>query len=368
MKSYRIIIFAAAVLLTAACAKKASLVCTVEGAPETDLLIKTAGSTASELSDTVRTDANGKFKYSLQVQKGDPEFVYVLKDGRKLASAVVGYGDKLVIKTDTLGKYSVDGSEDSALLTEIENAYASYLSRINAEYAAGASSSDMARIYIKHYRESVKLLLSNKGSIAVIPLLFEGDKDGSPTFSQLTDAILFRSVCDTLKTLYPASRYVKTLEKETVRREGLLSLKANMDNAGEISHPALSMPSIDGKMVSLDDSGAKVIMLHFWNVSEASHKMYNLDVLKPIYEKYHPLGLEIYSVCVDPDKVAWAQTVKAQELPWVNVNDGLGTASRSLRLYNVQIVPTTLLITSDRIINNIDSESALNRELAKLLN
>lgn len=352
--------------LAVACAREASIVCTVEGAPETEFVVKTAGNTSAELIDTVRTDASCRFTYSIPVQKADPEFVYVMKDGRKLASAVLSHGDRLTVKTDTLGRYSVEGSGDSALLMEIEKSYASYLSRVNADYSAGASPSDIAKLYIGHYRESVKLLLANKGSIAVIPLLFEGAKEGSPTFSQLTDAIVFRQVTDTLKALYPDSRYVRALEKETERREGLLSLQSSMEKAGEISHPALSMPSIDGRTVALDDLDAKVVLLHFWSVSDPSHKMYNLDVLKPLYEKYHSRGLAIYSVCIDPDKVAWAQTVKAQELPWVNVNDGLGTASPSLRLYNIRTVPASLLLTRDAIVGGIDSETALRREVEKL--
>lgn len=355
-------------LAALSCAKQtASIVCTVEDAPETELLVKTAGGTLTEVMDTVRTDAGGTFSCVIPVQKGNPEFVYVMKDGRKLASAVLDCGDKVVIRTDTLGRYSVEGSEDSSLLREIETGYATYLGKVMSAYSGGASSSDIARIYIEHYRSSMTFLMQHKGSIAVIPLLMEGVREGSPTFSQLTDAIVFRNVCDTLASLYPSSRYVKTLEKETARREGILNLQNKMDKAPEVTHPALSLPSMDGTLASLDDLDAKVVLLYFWSVSEATHKLFNQDVLKPLYQKYHPRGLEIYAVCVDPDKVAWGQTVKMQELPWVNVNDGLGTASAALRLYNVQTIPTTLLVTPDGIVGGIDTESALRRELEKLL-
>ena len=367
MKSCRISLLALAIIV-ASCAKpSASIVCTVEGAPDTELLVRTAGGTVNELMDTVRTDASGSFRCNIPVQKGNPEFVYVMKGERKLASAVLDCGDKVTIKTDTLGRYSVEGSEDSSLLKEIETAYASYLNKVSAAYSDGASSSDIARIYIDHYRSSMKFLLEHKGSIALVPLLMEGLREGSPTFSQLTDAIVFRNICDTLSALYPDSRYVKSLEKETARREGLMSLQNKMEKAGEVSHPAISLPSMDGTLASLDNLDAKVVLLHFWSVSDATHKLYNQDVLKPVYQKYHPRGLEIYAVCIDPDKVAWGQTVKIQELPWVNVNDGLGTASSVLRLYNVQTVPTSLLVTKDAIIGGIDSESALRRELDKIL-
>ena len=99
---------------------------------------------------------------------------------------------------------------------------------------------------------------------------------------------------------------------------------------------------------------------------EPLHKMFNLDVLKPLYEKYHPRGLEIYAISVNADKVAWAQTVKAQELPWINVNDGLGTASGSLYAFNVQSIPSMLLLSADGT-EFIPGERQLRAKLEKQL-
>ena len=35
-------------------------------------------------------------------------------------------------------------------------------------------------------------------------------------------------------------------------------------------------------------------MVYFWQASEAAQKMYNQDVILPLYNTYHPKGLEIY--------------------------------------------------------------------------
>ena len=63
--------------------------------------------------------------------------------------------------------------------------------------------------------------------------------------------------------------------------------------------------------------------------------MFNQDVLIPLYKTYHPKGLEIYAISLDTDKGVWASAVKSQELPWINVCDGLGAASPSVYLYNL---------------------------------
>ena len=105
-----------------------------------------------------------------------------------------------------------------------------------------------------------------------------------------------------------------------------------------------------GRKVSLSSVDSKVILLHFWDASVAGQKIINLDVLKPIYEELHPQGLEIYSVCLDPDKVEWASVVKAQDLPWINVNDGYGVASPSVAAYNVTETPSTFIIAGGELV------------------
>ena len=58
----------------------------------------------------------------------------------------------------------------------------------------------------------------------------------------------------------------------------------------------------------------------------------------------HPKGLEIYSVCLDPDKTAWATSVRAQNLPWINVCDTRGQQSPYIGLYGVESLPSAWFI------------------------
>ena len=85
----------------------------------------------------------------------------------------------------------------------------------------------------------------------------------------------------------------------------------------------------------ISDIDSKVIIVHFWQAEDAAQKMFNQDVLLPLYKTYHPKGLEIYSVSLDTDKGTWASAVKSQELPWINVCDGLGAASPIVYTYNI---------------------------------
>ena len=66
-------------------------------------------------------------------------------------------------------------------------------------------------------------------------------------------------------------------------------------------------------------------------------------------------------------QMAWARTVKDQELPWINVNDGLGADSGAIRLYNVQSLPSMVLIAGETVKSDIVSASGLRKELDRIL-
>ncbi|MBQ9311355.1 MAG: TlpA family protein disulfide reductase [Bacteroidales bacterium] len=367
MKSFRLAAFAAAVLLLASCtSNKAGISASIPSAPNSALVIKQLNGTAVSVLDTVKTDAAGAFRYNVKLQPGQPEFIYIYKGDTRLASLLAQAGETLAVEADTLGNYTVEGSDASALLKRGDDAYKAFLSRIVALSNSGAEPAEIAKEYVSHYRESAKFVLENSGSLAVIPVLYEGMPD-APTFSSLTDAFIFRRVCDSLSTLYPDSKYVKALEKETQRREHLFNLSNSLNSASESPYPELNLPGLDGQKVSLTGLDAKLVLVYFWSASDATHKIFNQDVLKPLYAQYASRGFDIYAVGVGADKVEWAQVVKDQQLPWKNVNDGLGTASRALYLYNVQSVPACVLVSEKEVRQVEVSEKALRAALASML-
>ena len=367
MRSCRIIAAAVLALALSACqGGKATVDCTVAEAPSASLTVRQLNGTTPVVLDTVKTDAAGRFSYKVKVEKGNPEFIYVYKGDTRLASLLLESGEKAVVEADTLGNYSVSGSDGSALLKEGDDAFRAYVNNLFALSEAGAQPSEIAKEYVRHYREAVKFVMVNNKSLAVIPVLYENIGGSTATFSGLSDALVFRSACDSLKTVYPDSKYVKALEAEAVRRENLMLISNRIKTADERAYPNLRMPSIDGTPAEIDSLDAKAILVYFWDDREATHKIFNLDVLKPVYEKYNASGLEIYAISVNPDKAAWAQVVKSQDLPWINVNDGLGTASRSLYTFNVASVPA-MLILSESGMEAASGEKQLRTKLDKLL-
>lgn len=351
----------------AACTPKAHISGTLKDAPSREVEVRLLELNSWKVLDTIKTNAKSAFNYSLKIEKGKPEFIYLFFGDTKIASLLISAGDRVKLHADTLGAYTVEGSEDSKLLQQSEEAFASFAAEMAALDALGGRSFEMAKLFIAHYREATRFVLSHPYSLVTVPVLYEQLNEYTPIFNQYTDAILFRSATDSLKTVYPESPYVKALEAETVRRENQLLLKSRIDEAGEHDYPELNLPGMDGKAVSLSKLDAKVVLLHFWDPSSAEQKMFNLDVLKPLYERWHRRGFEIYAVGVSADKTAWASVVNSQELPWINVCDGNGVYSSALGLYGVSALPSSLLLGDGIEISNINGEKALENKLKKLL-
>ena len=355
---------ALSVLGLTSCSQKAQINGTFIDGADQDIIVRQLDVNKYNTLDTIKTSADGKFKYSLDVQKGEPEFIYLFAGDNRIAALLLENGEKVTVQTDALGNYTVEGSEESSKLSVVDKAYTKF---INDVYAAGDDSKTISKLYVDHYRASVKYVMENLKSLTVIPVLYEQLGEQSPVFAQTTDALFFRTAADSLKTVYPNSRYVKALDKEAARREQILTIETQIRNAQEASFPEINLPDINGERKSLTALDNKAILIHFWDASDAAQKMINIEVLLPLYNSFAKKGFEIYSVCVSPDKAQWGSVVRSQKLPWINVNDGKGAIS-AVSAYNLAALPTSILIVDGEMSQaKIKDENDLRKELNRVL-
>ncbi len=318
-----------------------------EGAGE-EVIVKLLDVNRFQVLDTVKVNEAGDFSYALDIAAGKPEFIYLFHGERQIASLLLQKGDKVKVMTDTLGVYTVEGSEESLKLQQVEadyNAFIRDVNRILREYNPDVA---LSRRYVAYYRDRVAYVVGNSHSLTVVPVLFQQVNPSLPVFSQATDGILMRSICDSLKTVYPESRYVRALEKEAERRLNILDVNNKIKDADEVGYIDINLPGIDGKNARLSDALKKVTMVYFWS-STAEQKMFNLDALVPVYEQYKNKGFEIYAVSLDADKSAWAAAVRNQDLPWVNVCDTRGAQSPYVVSYGIGSLPMAWFIVNGTV-------------------
>jgi len=364
MKSYKIFLLALAALSLASCAKNTQIRCTVKDAPGRQVIVKQLDVNVYSTLDTVKISDDGSFSYKLDVTEGQPEFIYIFYGDTRIAALLLESGETATVEADTLGNYTVSGSEGSEKLAVVEREYTDFL----MSFWRSGDSKEMGKMYIDYYRGRLKYLFNNPKSLTAIPVLYQTLGEGTPVFSQDNDGMIFKTIFDSLRTVYPESRYVKSLEKEADRRMKLLELANRINTADAQGFPDLNLPDITGKKSRLSEVEERVVLVHFWSTVVDGQKFFNLDYLKPVYEEFHDKGFEIYAICIDPDKAQWGNVVKSQNLEWINVNDGLGSASPALATYNVTTLPSSiLLVNGDIYEKQITGVDGLKDELRKLL-
>ncbi len=349
MRSFSKAAIAALALLSVACGKNTTINGSLHEGEGREVIVKLLDVNRFQVLDTVKVQAGGKFTYSLDIEDGKPEFIYLFSGSRQIASLLLQKGDKVTVSTDTLGVYSVEGSEESTRLQKVESDYNAFIKDMNAILNSQEQpDAALSRRYVAYYRDRLAYVMENSKSLTVVPVFFQQVNPTLAVFDQKTDGLVMSKVCDSLKTVYPESRYVKALEKEAQRRLDLMDIEQRLQDANEVGYLDITLPGIDGKPVTLSEVASKVTMLYFW-ASTNEQKMFNLDALVPLYEEFHPKGFEMYAVSLDSDKSAWAAAVKNQQLPWVNVCDTRGAASPYVASYGIGSLPMLWFIVDGSI-------------------
>ena len=367
-----------AAVAAVACGQKAIINGVIEDAASSELVVKLLEASRYKVLDTISVNASGKFSYKLDVKEGDPDFVYLFYKNTRVANLLLEAGDKVNVKTDTLGlDVVIEGSEESVKYSQVEKDYAAVLGNMAAmaarmESAASQAESDamardMSNEYIRYYRDRMQYVMQNSKSLTVVPVMYQTLGD-LPLFSQSTDAIFFMNVADSLETVYPDSKYVKSLRKEAQRRYDYLELEKHIETAEEVGFPDIELPDVNGQKQKLSNVDAKVVLLYFWSAAQATQNVFNVDVLKPLYEDYHSKGFDIYQVSLDVDKSLWATTLKGQNLPWMNVCDSKGASSPYALIYNIQGLPSAFVIADGELIDGgFVDEASFRKLLDRLL-
>ena len=353
MKKSALLILALLAFVSCSQAPKARFEGRSENLSDTTLLLQKVIANQLTTIDTLKVDASGAFRGKVAVKKGAPVFCHLSDGGATLASLVLLPGDRVRIQLKADGDYTVEGSEESLLLKQINDEFrlAGYKMGVCAdalevaadEKTAKALRSDIGKAYVDYKRFALAHVMSHPKSITSAALFFQKFGNNLPVFGELTDVLVIKQVYDSIQPVYPNSEYVLALPDEIRSRESLMEFNNKLDAVEAVSYPDLTMPDIEGRPRKLSDLSGQVIILSFWSVSLDGPKMFN-HTLADLYARYHARGLEIYQVSLDVDKAVWATVVRSQEIPWISVNDGNGRDSRSVSSYNVKQLPALFVI------------------------
>jgi peroxiredoxin len=326
-----------------------------DAADSTEIVVAKLSVNRINVVDTIYVNGH-KAAFETTCNPSSPDFYYFLNGTNKFASIVLQSGDNLSVEATLKdGVASLTGSEEAVKYSELEKENDKVLRKVNSlseelvaaqlaknDKKAKEVTTELTKIFVKHKQQATKYLYSNSKSITVIPVIYQRLSADLPLFGDVNDVFIFKAVYDSLSTVYPNSPYVTSLADDIRRREGYLALGSKIQNVDETSYPDISLYDQNAKVRNLSELDGKVIVLSFWSTTEPTHKLFNAE-LKEIYNKYKNKGMEVYQVCADADKTAWASQVKSQGLEWVSVCDP-GNMTGTLNLYNVTTIPTMYII------------------------
>lgn len=327
--------------------------------------------------DSTRLDENGNYRFDLRNVSRTPVLYNISYNGESIP-ILIRRGDRLEVSSvgSIVRNYTVEGSEETQLLSSFNKAYIAGLERLNAISEAymrpdltPEESQRLKKSYYDEYmrikHEQLKFIVENKASLAAVYALYQRLPGDRYLFNGTSDAIYFRTVADTLESIYPESPYLPALRAEIRRLDALQKLT---DGVGVTGFPEIELSDIYGRKQRLSEvADGKTVLIEFWSPSAGNSNVLNAE-LKDTYRKYRDRGFEIYQIAVEPSKAAWVTAVQEQSLPWISVCDLKGGSSVVLRTYNVQRLPANYLLdASGTIVAKDLYGSELEARLEKLL-
>ncbi len=330
----------------------------------------------AEKMGAVALQDDGSFSFDLTIAEEESPRFYRLafSDESRPVTLVVAPGDQ--IKLESAGNiflnYSVEGSEESALIAQFSHDYFASVDELAniAENQLPATGNNR-QLELRAYELAREAMLkqmrfvgSHQDCIASIYALHHrvAEQYIPQLEGQGINIVHYNSVLEGVKGKYPTSPYVDILERKVEESEAFARV---LEGVQEVSYPDLELMDICGTKHKLSDLEGKVVLLYFWSVHNAKCNNLNAD-LKALYNEYHDKGFEIYHVSVDADKDSWVLAINAQNLPWSSLYTGGDV--RIVELYNVEKIPTTYVINREGDITAVKEDiENIKREVKRLI-
>ncbi len=287
-------------------------------------------------------DASGNFTLIAPIANTD---IFRLRlDDKNYMMLILTPGEKITIKTNGSklgGDALIEGSFHTQLLYSAMNTSQMFESRkasLNQQYQEVQSSpkrDSLSAVIISQFNANDSLQKAalkaqmEKQPASLAWIFFQDKLDMTNDFAIIdkTDAATFKA--------YPENEFVKQRHQQVnVERKTAIGAQA----------PDIALTDPDGKIRKLSSLKGKVVLIDFWASWCGPCRKENPNVVA-VYQKYHDLGFEIYSVSLDKDRDSWLKAIAKDNLLWPDhVSDLKYWKSEGAAAYGVTSIPYTVLV------------------------
>ncbi len=309
--------------------------------------------------DSMKLTESGEFSFTRAI---DYPVFYLLKQANGISYTVLAEpGEKIEIKAvyNKLNEpSSVTGSESMQKIiqyTGTMNATREKLRGLNQIYNENSDSPNlskvlqtidsMAQAYLSELNVYTKNIIDkNLGSMFTLILLYQQVAPEVYVLDPVNDIDYFIKVDSALYGRYPESGPVKALHEQVAALvENITGTGGTLLSPGKVA-PEITLPSPDGKMVSLSSTRGKIVLLDFWAAWCPPCRSESPNLVRA-YDKYHEKGFEIFQVSLDRTREAWLKGIKEDNLGrWIHVSDLRYWNSSVVPLYKIESIPFNLLL------------------------
>lgn len=306
---------------------------TLTNAADKTIYLEHTALLGTTIVDSCHIDTDGN--YSLEAPAPTYPDFYRLRVGSRALPLAIDSTEHVQVSAslDSLPyTLNINGSEVSAQMAQLRA-------------SARTATRDVLR------EQTQKIILANPRSLVAYYALFL-KQNGLPIWDMAdpSDRRLYQAVATSYNLWMPEYNRTKALYNQVLEymqaerslRNQLAAQQLIADS--ENAFLDITLPDAKGQMQSLSQYRGKVIVLDFSSTEMEQYVAYNFE-LRELYNQYHKQGLEIYSVGIERNLLAWEEAT--ENLPWLTVRALDNEITEVLTRYNVQSLPTLFLFDKE---------------------
>jgi cytochrome oxidase Cu insertion factor (SCO1/SenC/PrrC family) len=314
--------------------------------------------------DSVKLDTEGIFNFTVETPNY-PDFYRIRLNNQFIVFTLDPITKSINIEASAndLNQAIIKGSDASIDIQRLRNSNFE-LQRVAIE----GDTAKVAQMLASHKRLAQEIVLANPRSAAAYYAINQTIKGAYYMTPYNKEDLPFWNAVATAWDLHYAE-YDRAKElKQTVllaigqQKTAQVSANEIIENITEEGFIDIALPNRIGEMTKLSSLMGNVVLIDFSAYAMEQVSAHTL-FLRELYATYHELGLEIFQVSLDADKLLWLE--QTRNIPWVCVRDEASVQSIVLSTYNVSELPTFFLMDKEGNIvgryNHENVEKEINR-------